>query len=67
MTLARDKNIAKTPGAISQQQIDQDEAALDEVPAAARSGLDESREQRRDALGENIFEVGVSGVFYRVA
>jgi membrane fusion protein, multidrug efflux system len=33
VTLNRDKNIAKTPGAISQQQIDQDEVAVEEAEA----------------------------------
>ena len=33
-TLARDMQVAKTPGAVSKQQLDQDQAAVDEADAA---------------------------------
>jgi membrane fusion protein, multidrug efflux system len=34
---ARDKDVAKTPGAVSVQQLDQDKAAVDEADAAVRA------------------------------
>ncbi len=37
VTLARDQNIAKTPGAISLQQIDQDEASVEEAEARLKA------------------------------
>lgn len=37
VTLERDRNIAKTPGAISQQQIDQDEASVEEAEARLKA------------------------------
>ena len=37
VTLKRDQNIAKTPGAISQQQIDQDEVAVEEAEARLKA------------------------------
>jgi multidrug efflux system membrane fusion protein len=36
-TLARDKEIAKTPGAVSLQQLDQDQAAVDEAEARVKA------------------------------
>ena len=35
-TLARDRAVAATPGAVSQQQLDQDQAAVDEAEAAGQ-------------------------------
>ena len=43
VTLARDEQLARTPGAVSAQQLDQDRAALDEADAqvkAAEASLD---------------------------
>ena len=37
VTLKRDQNIAKTPGAISQQQIDQDEVSVEEAEARLKA------------------------------
>ena len=37
VTLKRDQNIAKTPGAISQQQIDQDEASVEEAESRLKA------------------------------
>ena len=34
---ARDKDVAKTPGAVSIQQLDQDQAAVDEADAAVKA------------------------------